>query len=259
MKNAPKPAEWTILAHLFDEINQSFINYDGQAAFLLKAVARLVPRARTALDLGCGTGLHATLLAEHGLDTVGIDLSPRLLRQGQRRRSGVRLVAGTIEALPFRARFDLVYALNFVMSFLLTNDALLHGLSEVRRVLSPRGIFIMDYHYYFPPEKETRLRRKWHEKCEVRGQKLLITHDPTVDWDTQLCTDEITYRFARGRLITRELKTREVRRISLPQDLACLLRAAGFELLAHCGRFDLEAKPAETGVFIARRRRNCLT
>jgi len=250
------PAEWTTLAHLFDEINESFIDYDGQVGFLLRCAGRFLPRSRTALDLGCGTGRHARLLAEQGIRTVGIDLSHRLLRQGPKAApAGPLLVCGDLAALPLRGRFDLVYALNFVLSFLQTNEALLNALREVRRVLSPRGVFVMDYHVFFPPEADVKLREGWSEECVVRGQRLVVSHDPTVDWTTQLCTDEMTYRFLEGRRIVRELRTVEVRRISLPQDLACLLQATGFQVVAHCRRFDLDEEPAELGVVVARRAR----
>ena len=253
------PAEWTTLAHLFDEINRSFIDYEGQVGFLLECAERFLPRLRSALDLGCGTGRHARLLAERGIRTVGVDLSRRLLQQGRKTVEACgpqpRLVCGDLAALPFRSRFDLVYALNFVVSFLHTNEALLNALREARRVLSPRGLFAMDYHCYFPPEADMKLREGWTEDCVVRGRRLVVTHDPTVDWNTQLCTDEMTYRFIEGRKVVREVRTTEVRRISLPQDLACILQAAGFEVVTHCRRFDLDAKPEETGALVARRAR----
>jgi SAM-dependent methyltransferase len=259
MRRRPMPAEWTSLAHLFGEINAQFIDYEGQVGFLLQCADRFVPRLQSALDLGCGTGRHASLLAERGLRAVGVDLSRRLLRQGRKatRAAAGRplLVCGDLAALPLKARFDLVYALNFVTSFLHTNEALLAALAEVRRLLSPQGLLAMDYHYYFPSEADVKLREGWTEECVVRGQRLVVTHDPTVDWRTQLCTDEMIYRFMDGRRVAREVRTRELRRISLPQDLACVLEAAGFDVLAHCRRFGLDEEPEETAVLVARRKR----
>ncbi len=259
MPRRHRPAEWTRLAHRFDEINAQSIDYPGQVGFLLQCADRFISRLRSALDLGCATGLHARDLAAHGVRVTGVDLSPRLLQQGRQALGSARgrplLVCGDLSALPLRGRFDLAYALNFVMSFLHTNEALLGALSEVRRVLSPRGVFVMDYHYYFPPEADAGLREGWKEACVVAGQRLVVSHDPTVDWRTQLCTDEMTYRFMEGRRVVRELRTCEVRRISLPQDLVGLLQAAGFEILAHCRRFELEGEPEETGVLVARRGR----
>ncbi len=56
-----------------------------------------------ALDLGCGTGLWSTRLAQHGWEVIGIDVVPKALRiaRERARRAGVeiRFVEGTITAL----------------------------------------------------------------------------------------------------------------------------------------------------------------
>ncbi|MGQ9730637.1 MAG: class I SAM-dependent methyltransferase [Candidatus Zipacnadales bacterium] len=253
------PAEWGRLAHLFEEINANLIDYDTQGRFLLECAGRFSPQGRTALDLGCGTGMHARFLAQAGWQVIGLDLSPRLLHYGRKAVRELphppRFVCADLAAMPLKAHFDLIYALNFVMSFLHTNTALISTLIEIRHLLSRKGIFRMDYHYYFPPETGQKLRKPWRESCQVCAHQLVITHDPLVDWSSQLCTDRITYRFRKNGKTVREVNSVEVRRISLPQDLAALLAATGLELVAHCGRFDLHEKPQATGVLIARRGR----
>ncbi len=253
MTRSDQPAEWGRLAHLFDEINASLIDYDEQVAFLLACRDRFVPDALTALDLGCATGPHARRLAEHGLRATGIDVSPRLIEQGLREASAPTLICADTQALPLRGPYDVVYCLNFVFSFLHTNEAIHAALSEIRRVLSPGGVFIMDYHVYFPPEEGDALAPGWKERCRVRGQKLVMHHRPTVDWRAQLSTDCITYQFMEGREVVREVEATEVRRIMLPQDLLCILEASGFEIVSHCSRFDIDGDTTEMGAVVARR------
>ncbi|MFR8054756.1 MAG: class I SAM-dependent methyltransferase [Bilophila wadsworthia] len=53
-------------------------------------------------DLGCGPGVTLALLAERGLSPVGMDRSAAMLQEAERRLSGVPLLAGTLEGLPFR-------------------------------------------------------------------------------------------------------------------------------------------------------------
>jgi len=260
MRRRAMPAEWGRLAHLFEEINNQFIDYPQQVGFLLQCAERYRPAAKSALDLGCGTGLHARLLAERGLKVVGVDRSPRLVRRGVKAARAAsrspQLVCADLAALPLRGRYDLAYALNFVVSFLHTNEALLSALAEVRRVLAAGGLLVMDYHCYFPPEAEAKLRQGWEERCTVRGRRLRVAHDPTVDWTTQLSTDRMTYRFMEGPRVVRELTSTETRRISLPQDLVCLLQASGFDLVAHCRRFEPDEPPRDgLGVLVVRRRR----
>src|SRR5712691_4642945 len=61
--------------------------------------------ARTALDLGCGVGRHALLLAEHGLAVEALDGSPAglaVLRETAAARSlTLGLHEGIADALPF--------------------------------------------------------------------------------------------------------------------------------------------------------------
>lgn len=65
-----------------------------------------------ALDVPCGIGRHAVVLAERGLDVTGVDLSPSYLLRARERATAVgvdvSLVAGDMRALPVTGRFDLV-------------------------------------------------------------------------------------------------------------------------------------------------------
>ena len=242
------PAEWGRLAHLFDEINESFINHDEQAAFLLGCRERFCPDASSALDLGCATGQHVRRLTDAGVPTVGVDISPRLIEKAR----GGACVCADMQALPLHEPFGLVFALNFVFSFLHTDDSIRRMLAEVRRVLAPGGIYVMDYHYYFPPEAGDAMQEPWSEKCRVRGQRLVMVHRPVMDRQSRLCTDRITYRFMEGRDVVREVESTEVRRVSSAEEILDFLRASGLKVLHHCARFDLEGEGGKMGVVIAR-------
>jgi SAM-dependent methyltransferase len=64
-----------------------------------------VPTTGTAVDLGCGTGVQTLLLAAHGLEVVGVDLSTTAIEKARRRASGhpaggrVHFVAGDVTEL----------------------------------------------------------------------------------------------------------------------------------------------------------------
>ncbi|MGE3871420.1 MAG: class I SAM-dependent methyltransferase [Parvibaculaceae bacterium] len=99
---------------------------------------------RLALDLGCGVGRHALLLAEQGWETQALDGSAsgiaHLKREAEARRLSIAAETGLMTDLPFEAAaFDYVLAFNVIYH----GD---HGIvertvSEVRRVLKPHGIF----------------------------------------------------------------------------------------------------------------------
>lgn len=266
------PAEWDELADLYDEINEAFIDYDEQAEFVLACLRRWPPggqpvgrRTRrsapppTVLDIGCGTGQHALRLAAEGLKVTGLDSSPRLVAVAKHKAraaglTGVRFRVADAAELRARRSFDAAICLNYVLSFFHTNERLRAMLEGVFRALRPGGVFILDHHFFFPPTQEEGLLGQWTEECTVRGQRVRMTHGPVVDWDTQLSTDRLTHRFLEGDRVVREVRSTEVRRIILPQDLQYHLGSAGFEVLAWCERWDLEAEPeGQSSAIVARR------
>lgn len=114
-------------------------------------VARLVellglPAGARVLDLACGQGRHAHLLAEAGFDVDGYDLSRHLLGIARARGTGPRLryTRGDMRRLPARwtRRFDAV--VNLFTSFGFFTDAAddARVLEECARVLKPGGLMV---------------------------------------------------------------------------------------------------------------------
>lgn len=73
------------------------------------AVRALVPGnldGATVLDAGCGSGAQAQWLLEQGADVVGIDVSPRMIEEAERRCGGLGrfLVADLAKPLPLEPR-----------------------------------------------------------------------------------------------------------------------------------------------------------
>jgi ubiquinone/menaquinone biosynthesis C-methylase UbiE len=77
-----------------------------------------VPARSTVLDLGCGTGSLAVLLAEQGHVVTGVDLSPRMLEAAQdkavRHSTDVTFVLGDASEPPVAGPFDVVLARHVV-------------------------------------------------------------------------------------------------------------------------------------------------
>jgi SAM-dependent methyltransferase len=92
------------------------------------------------LDVGCGAGLVLRLAADRGADVSGLDASPAMVANAQRRVPGAPIVQGEIEELPFaHDAFDVVTGFN---SFQYAAQPV-HALEEAVRVLAPGGRVLM--------------------------------------------------------------------------------------------------------------------
>ena len=130
-------------------------DYSAEASYVLGLVRRVVPNPQTVLELGCGTGQHAALLAEQGLSVTGVDMSASMLNGAEERRAGLRtdlqsritLRHGDIRTLRLEQRFDAVISLFHVISYQTGNDDLLRTFTTAREHMTPNGCFVFDFWY----------------------------------------------------------------------------------------------------------------
>lgn len=110
-----------------------------RASSAARAVLALVPdRARTLLDVGCGTGLVSERLTRPGLRVFGVDASEAMARVAARRLESL-IVLGNCHRLPFAdASLDAVSAV-WLLHLLPDAPAVV---AECARVLKPGGVFV---------------------------------------------------------------------------------------------------------------------
>jgi ubiquinone/menaquinone biosynthesis C-methylase UbiE len=113
-------------------------------------------RGRVVLDLGCGSGQHALVLARRGARTIGVDLSEALIRLARRRlavnglSSAARFVIGSAHDLPVvDASVDVVFGINILHHLDLDTAS-----RELHRVLKPGGFAVFQ-----EPVRDSRLVR----------------------------------------------------------------------------------------------------
>lgn len=129
---------------LYDAFVDVFFLGRRRATFQALIAAAGVQPGQGVLDVGCGTGYFARLLARavgpEGL-VVGIDPSPEMISYASRkagRPSNCRFQVGTAESLDFPAeRFDVV--VSSLMLHHLPEELRVPALREMRRVLRPGG------------------------------------------------------------------------------------------------------------------------
>src|SRR6202047_5415302 len=100
------------------------------------------------LDVGCGVGRWSRLLAARGADVTGVDLSPTMIAQAQRRAAadGVagrcRFQVQDLSKLNVGERFDLVLGVT-VLQHILDTDALRSALAAMTAHVAAGGRMIL--------------------------------------------------------------------------------------------------------------------
>ncbi len=142
------------LAPLYDRI--SYYGFLGQWPKWQRAVLPRIQGKRV-LEVGCGTGTLLTTLLERKYKAWGVDASPAMLRQAQRKvgRAGFqsRLVRARVQSLPFPDNsFETVIS-TFPTGYILS----LESLKEIQRVLYPGGrLVIIDTAILKPYNRQAR-------------------------------------------------------------------------------------------------------
>ena len=95
------------------------------------------------LDVGCGTGSLAVLLAEHGYDVVGVDLAPRMVERARHKAQvhevEMDLLVGDAADPPVEGVFDVVLARHVVWALADPASVLERWLG----LLAPGGVLVL--------------------------------------------------------------------------------------------------------------------
>jgi len=149
MPKRPQSGEWW--QTYFD--SQYLLEYEPLFALERdrREVARVLellglPSGARVLDVPCGQGRHAHLLAEAGFHVDGFDYSAELLARARHRGTGPRLkyTRGDMRALPAKwtGRFEAVLNLFTSFGFFAEPSDDRQVMREFARVLSPGGLLV---------------------------------------------------------------------------------------------------------------------
>ncbi|WP_422748986.1 class I SAM-dependent methyltransferase [Mycobacterium sp. WMMD1722] len=129
---------------------------------MLGAFAALVGGGQV-LDVGCGTGPTTAILAGHGCDVTGVDLSEGMIGQARRLNLHLRFRTGSMTALDdASAAFDGLCAWYSVIH--LPDDMLARVFAEFHRVLRPHGHLLLAFQVGRRPRQ---LRQAWGHRVEL--------------------------------------------------------------------------------------------
>ncbi|HEX9891765.1 MAG TPA: class I SAM-dependent methyltransferase [Actinomycetota bacterium] len=104
------------------------------------------------LDIGCGQGFYAQVLADQGVtDYTGLDIADVLFDELRERFPGFRFFQNDISQDPVDGTYDLIIMIDMI-EHLVTSEALLAAMKTVRSAMAPEGLLLIG-----PlPERPTR-------------------------------------------------------------------------------------------------------
>lgn len=204
------------LASVYDELDPDCSDLEVYVALAHEFGARSV------VDIGCGTGSLALLLAEEGLDVVGVDPAQAMLAVARAKpgASAVRWVRGLVfDLAPLGA--DLATMTGNVAQVFLEDDEWAATLDAAHRVLKPGGRLVFETRR---PERQAWLEwnpddslssvdipgvgvvRSWYELLDVSLPFVTFRGTIVFEADGSTLTSDSTLRFRSQGQIERSLR-----------------------------------------------------
>lgn len=135
------------LAVSYDRLTND-VDYQATVGFYEKILQREGLSPRTAVDLACGTGSVALLLARKGMDVIGVDLSEEMLCIAQQKAEGIGrpplFICQPLQQLHLPRGVDLAVCALDSLDYITDPKDCEAAIRRVYKVLNPGGCFIFD-------------------------------------------------------------------------------------------------------------------
>lgn len=204
--------------------------------------------AKRVVDIGCGTGVFALLLADRGVEVVGVDPA-RASVDVARAKPGshrVRWICGDVTALP-PLRVDLVTMTANVAQAIVAPDAWQQTLTRAREALRPGGYLVFETRDPAAHAWETWTRAASHRVTPIPEVGAVESWVELVEVSPPLVTFRWNYVFATdGQHITSDSTLRFRERQEVEADLT----AQGYRVQEIR---DAPDRPGKEFAFVARR------
>ena len=141
------------LAVSYDRLTND-VDYKATVAFYEEILRKEGCSPRTAVDLACGTGSVAAILARNGLQVIGVDLSEEMLTVAQQKTQDMEnppvFICQPLQELRLPKAVDLAVCALDSLDYIINPEDCQKAIERVYKVLNPGGCFIFDVN---TPEK----------------------------------------------------------------------------------------------------------
>lgn len=116
-------------------------NYAKETEFLIN----FINQNDKIIDVGCGTGLHASLLQQNGFKVDGLDLNKEMLNIAKTRIHS-NLYLQNILDININQKYDVIISMFAVLNHLKNLKELEHAFMNLKNILKDNGKIIIDLH-----------------------------------------------------------------------------------------------------------------
>jgi SAM-dependent methyltransferase len=146
-------------------------DYKGESEYICKLIHKYSKKVSDVLDVGCGTGKHASLIADNGFAVTGIDLSADMISIAKSKNyKNCEFHTANASNFSLHKTFDVITSLFHVISYQTTNKILEEVFLNIRKHLKNDGVFIFDFWYtpaVFTLKPEVRIKRLEDQEIKV--------------------------------------------------------------------------------------------
>jgi len=149
MTESQERPEYSKLADIYDTVMQD-VNYELWADFIDAIIQKHHPKAKSILELACGTGSISLFLDElECYDVTGTDKSPQMIQKARKKNKAMfcKVDFEVMDFLDIRLEetFDIVFCVFDSINYLHSEEEILKFLSETKKVLTPESLLIFDF------------------------------------------------------------------------------------------------------------------
>ena len=230
-------ASYENLAASYDRLTND-VDYEATVAFYNAILQKEGLHPRTAVDLACGTGSVAVLLARQGLRVTGVDLSEDMLtvawEKAQDLPNPPQFICQPLQKLYLPRGVDLAVCALDSLDYITDPRDCAQAIRRIYKALNPGGIFIFDVN---TPEKlramdgQVFLDEDDDVYCVWRGE---------FDEETNICSYGMDLFQRQGKAWQRSFEEHREYAYT-PEQLTGYLKAAGFTHIGIFGDRRLEA------------------
>ena len=239
------------LAVSYDRLTND-VDYEATVDFYYEILKQEGLKPRTAVDLACGTGSVTTILAEKGLQVIGVDMSEEMLTVASQKAAEAGqapwFICQSLQQLRLPKAVDMAVCALDSLDYITDPADCREAICRVYKYLNPGGIFIFDVN---TPEKlramdgQVFLDEDDDVYCVWRGE---------FDEETNICSYGMDLFQRKGNLWERSFEEHCEYAYSADQ-LVGYLKAAGFTHIRVYGDRRMEAPEAgEQRIYIKARK-----